>query len=1309
MNNLFENNHNLYSLIKTICMGLTPIERTQEMIEKNGILKKDEERANKYILVKKLADECHKAFINNVLLGFKFDEKLREYYNCYRNSEKDKLKDIEKHLRTNISNAFTKNPDYKKLSSKNLIEFEIENYAKSDEEKVAVKMFQKFATYLKNYTTSRKNMYVKEEKSTSVAYRIINQNLPKFIDNIIAFEKIINSDFKNQLDELNQKFKGLGIYDIKDLFTIDYFNFAITQQGIEKYNNVLGGYSNSDGTKVQGINEKIESYNTGNKDKPNLPFLKPLYKQILSDTESISFIPEQFKDSKELLNTLSEFFNEKDSANKNYLEYLDELKELFASLNNFESNKIYIKNGPAIPKLSQGALEHRGCIFQKLNDIYDKENSTKKSKDFEKYSEQRRKHFKSIDSYNVKYLDDITNNDNKILNYLSSETIKLIDAALSEYNKLKPLLEHDYPENKNLKSDEDSIKIIKDALESIMHLKKFIKPLLGSGKEVDKDTVFYGQFEPLFEKINEITPLYNKARNYLTQKPYSIEKIKLTFGKGNLLNGWVDSKTESSDNGTQYCGYIFRKKNVYNSYDYFLGISRNIHLLRESNNVSDYSQFERLSYYQIKSQMIFGNLYKCNRSYNQAKSELKNIIYTIVKDNNYANLANLKLDDDAKTPIAFLRTISDDENLLNKVLNDKNFLIINDEIIHTVKESFKSILNRFPIGEKIINKNYKYFYEIVEDTEKICSNKSITYYHISEKELQESLNDNTKPLYLFKIYNKDLNNPNSHGNKNLHTIYFEELLNGNGRSIDIGTGEMFFRKKSIETPYTHYANEIVVNRFGKDRTRIPENIHKEFVDFYNNKTTTLTKAAKKYKDNIEFHKTKNKIIKDRRFTVDNYFLHLSLTLNYKNDKMTNEKEFNNDVRKAIQSTDGINIIGIDRGERNLIYVTVIDSNGKIIEQYSLNEIVNEYNGNTYKTDYHQLLDYKEKERKQARQEWKTIENIKELKEGYLSQVVHKIVQLMTKYNAIVVLEDLESGMKQGRKKVDKQVYQKFENALINKLKFCVDKKLPAEAKGGLLNAYQLVNSDSVKGKQNGLIFYIPPWNTSKIDPVTGFVNLFDLRLTSKDLIFDFISKFDNISYNKEKDYFEFKFDYHNFGKRCLNDYRRNWTVCTVGERIRTFRNPNKNNEYDNEVVNLTEEFKNLFSEYNIDIHSENLIKEIQDKKETLDLNFFKEFIKLFKLTVQLRNSKTGSTLKEDDYLISPVANKNGEFYDSRNYSGENANLPQDADANGAYNIARKGLFVVNQIKSAKSDKELKDVKFSMSNKEWLEYTQKQDM
>ena len=128
----------------------------------------------------------------------------------------------------------------------------------------------------------------------------------------------------------------------------------------------------------------------------------------------------------------------------------------------------------------------------------------------------------------------------------------------------------------------------------------------------------------------------------------------------------------------------------------------------------------------------------------------------------------------------------------------------------------------------------------------------------------------------------------------------------------------------------------------------------------------------------------------------------------------------------------------------------------------------------------------------------------------MSQVIHKITDLMMKHNAIIVLEDLNSGFKNSRKKVEKQVYDKFETMLINKLSYFVDKKQDKFNEGGLLNAYQLVNKDS-KGKQSGVLFYIPAWNTSKIDPVTGFVNLFYLKNMSIEKAKEFFNKFEDIT------------------------------------------------------------------------------------------------------------------------------------------------------------------------------------------------------
>ena len=95
-------------------------------------------------------------------------------------------------------------------------------------------------------------------------------------------------------------------------------------------------------------------------------------------------------------------------------------------------------------------------------------------------------------------------------------------------------------------------------------------------------------------------------------------------------------------------------------------------------------------------------------------------------------------------------------------------------------------------------------------------------------------------------------------------------------------------------------------------------------------------------------------------------------------------------------------------------------------------------------------------------------------------------------------------------------------------------------------------------------------------------------------------------------------------------------------------------------------------------------------------SFFEKLMHLFKLILQIRNSRTGG---DEDYLLSPVANEQGSFFDSRNCINS---LPQDADANGAYNIARKGLWIVQQIKEAS---DLSKLNLNIKDKEWLRYAQ----
>ena len=539
----------------------------------------------------------------------------------------------------------------------------------------------------------------------------------------------------------------------------------------------------------------------------------------------------------------------------------------------------------------------------------------------------------------------------------------------------------------------------------------------------------------------------------------------------------------------------------------------------------------------------------------------------------------------------------------------------------------------------------------------------VWFRNISEDYINNLVNEGK--LYLFQIYNKDFS-PYSKGKPNLHTMYWKAIFSEENLIHPVyrlnGEAEMFYRKKSIpnDERIIHEKNQPILKKLAEEKGADDTSVFS-----YD-------------------------IIKDRRYTVDKFQFHVPVTMNFSAESSV---KINDMVMDTIRENDDIHVIGIDRGERNLLYLSLIDKDGRIVEQRSLNVITGD---NGYERDYHQLLDKREKEMKKAREDWASINSIKELKEGYLSQAIHIITRWMADYGAIIVLEDLNFGFKNGRKKVDKQVYQKFEKMLIDKLNYYVDKDKNPSENGGINHAYQLTSpfeSFQKLGKQTGFLFYIPAWNTSMIDPTTGFVNLFNTKYTSIDETRRFINSFDSISFNSNEGYYEFECDYSKFTARVHGPIKK-WTLCSYGERVVTFRNPDKNNEWDSKEIRVTEELNNLFSQYGIDSNSSDIQKEMCG---VTDKEFYEKFLRAFKHVVQLRNSVTGTDI---DYMVSPVKNKAGVFFDTRI---GNAVWPADADANGAYNIARKGLWIMEKIRATKSGEK---VKLAMTNAEWLNYAQK---
>ena len=1228
-----------YSLSKTLRFELKPIGKTLEHIEQKGLLTQDEQRAEEYELMKGIIDRYHKAFITMCLRNCKIKvnntddelDSLEEYSSLLSKSKRDaddedKLEKIKENLRKQIVNAFKSGNTYGDLFKKELIKNHLPDFVTDEEEKQVVEHFCNFTTYFTGFHDNRKNMYSDEAKSTAIAYRLIHENFPRFFDNLRSFAKISESEVANRFPEIESAFSlYLNVEHIADMFHVDYFPVVLTQEQIDVYNNIIGGKTEEDGTKIQGINEYINLYNQHHPDV-KLPFLKPLYKMILSDKVALSWLPEEFENDEEMLTAINDFY--KSVQPVIFGDDENCIRHLLTNIAEYNTDHIYISNDLGLTGISQQLFDQY-CIFEDAikDELRRNVKQTPKEKRNPELLEERIKNlFKKEKSFSISYLDSLIKDkgEDTIESYYAKlgafdrdgkQTVNLLTQIEMAYIAAKEVLDGKYD---NINQSEEATKYIKDLLDAFKSLQHYIKPLLGSGEEAEKDNVFSSQLLNVWEALDVVTPLYNKVRNWLTRKPYSTKKIKLNFENAQLLGGWDMNKE------ADYASVLLRKNN-----QYYLAImdKKHNHAFDIETLPSDGACFEKIDY-----KLLPG-----------ANKMLPKVFFSKSRINEFAPSTDIQ--------IAYRQETHK---------KGKNFNLAD---CHRLIDFFKQSIakhedwSKFPFhfSDTSTYEDISGFYREVEQ-----QGYTIGFRKISESYIYRLVDEGK--LYLFQIWNKDFSDY-SKGTPNMHTLYWKALFD-KANLADVvyklnGQAEVFYRKRSLQ----------------KENTTV----HKALQPI-KNKNTQNEKSTSTFDYDI---------VKDRRYTVDKFHFHVPITINFKSSGRPN---INEHVLDIIRHHGIEHVIGIDRGERHLLYLSLIDLKGRIIKQMTLNEIKQQTGGN-YGTNYKELLAAREGDRAEARRNWKKIENIKDLKAGYLSQVVHVIAQMMVEYNAIVVLEDLNMGFMRGRQKIERSVYEQFEHMLIDKLNFYVDKKKEASAPGGLLHGLQLANkfeSFNKLGKQSGCLFYVPAWNTSKIDPVTGFVNMLDARYESVESSRRFFSRFDVIRYNEEKNWFEFTFDYNNFHAK-LDGTKTQWTLCTYGSRIKTFRNPAKLNQWDNEEVVLTDEFKKVFANAGINIHG-NLKEAICSlaKREHLE-----PLMHLMKLLLQLRNSKTNS---EVDYMLSPVA-ENGVFYDSRSCNG---NLPIDADANGAYNIARKGLWGLRQIQDSKPGEKLN---LALSNKEWLRFVQ----
>lgn len=1296
----FEQFTNLYEIPKTLRFELKPIWNTENLIKENKIIELDKEKRQKYDKVKPYFNKIHREFINFCLnsQNIEFSKLFEVYVNYSKNKKNKDLKKLkestEKEYLEKIGNLFDENVK-SFLQEKNILDFinekdlsldflyrkeifevlqylywnEAETYDVNQETwELTNSIFDgwnNWLGYFEKFFNTRKNFYKTDWTSTAIPTRIIKDNFWLFADNILILQKIKE---KINFWEVEKNFS----VKVENIFEIDYFNKCFTQDWIDFYNKIIGWETLENGEKLQWLNEIVNKFRQDTGEK--LPFFKKLQNQILS-WEKISFIS-QIEDSWEFFEVLKGFY-------ENSLKKVEFLKNVFESIwNHSDENyrKIYL-NKIAFNTISHkfwDALEFERILYEamkkeKVEGIkFEKTDNKYKFPDFisifyikkalENYKEEKlfwKERYYLSDENKDWFLERESKNlwaqFCKILHFEFSNILKrkIFDEKWEEKEIWFEIAQKKLAEKlKNFEFDDKEVKsLIKDFADLSLVLYSFgkyfsVEKWRNWDLSVDLDNDFYNWKDWYIEKFyetwyDEIVKPYNLMRNYISKKPWDDnKKWKINFETSSLLKGW-DKDFDAN------WAYVFERWNKY-----YLWI---INGSKPENHV-----LEKL--------------------YHGTWEKIKRFVYDFQKPDN------------KNTPRLFIRSKKDafapaveKYNLpINDVLEiyDKWLFKTENKNNANYQDSLVKMIDYFKLGFSS-HESYKHFnfvwkdsdkYENIadfyRDVEKSCYKIDAEFLDFEElKKLTES-----KHLYLFQIYNKDFELDESlqkewyffkwKWQKNIHTKYFETLFSDknikkkDGVVFKLSWGwEVFRREKSVDS-------ETEIRNFSR------------------------------------------KIVKNKRYTEDKLFLHFPIQINFKNAISWN---FNQKINEFLANNPDINILWIDRWEKHLAYFSVIDQKWEILESGSFNYIYNfDSNGNIIKmpekeikeirknweivdyelvetenkvdyTDYKLLLEYKELKRKIERQTWKEVEQIKDLKKWYISLLVRKIADLIIKYNAIVVFEDLNFRFKQIRGGIEKSIYQQLEKALIDKLSFLVNKnELDSEKAWNLLKAYQLaIPVDSLKDiwKQTWVMFYTEASYTSKIDPITWWRPNLYLKKQSAEINKENILKFNKIIFNQEKDRFEITYDLKKFlWKDSLFPKNTIWALCSCVERFKWDRNLNNNKWWYRHYENLTDDFIKLFDEYNIDKNG-NILEQIKSLEIKWNEKFFREFIDLFSLLCQIRNTNEKENWNDNDFILSPVE----PFFDSRKSEMFGKNLPKNGDENGAYNIARKWIMILERI------------------------------
>lgn len=1222
----FSSMTNLFPVSKTLTFRLVPIGNTLDTIRRNRVIEDAEQLKDDYKTLKAAADRIHKRFIEETLsklhlkyMGDGAMDSIQEFADAFNDNATDKMNACAAGLKASITEAFMKARYNEKesmldaLASELLVKEILPGETLSAEEAAAAERMKKYTTFMRPYFTIRNRIYNAEEKGFTIPARVVDENLPTHLRNVKRFA-LLPEDEREKLAPLFKAVSGkmAWAYELPDVFTVSAASCLSAQSAIDAYNALIGGIALEDGSRIQGINEIINLHNQAASKKEGsgkLPKLEQLKKQILSDRESLSWLPEEFENDREVLDALAKLEKE--------LHDIVPVSKILDTTNSADRGALFIN----MAKLSDfsHAFTGRWDEFERcIKEALKTQNPPSKREKENNYNERINKLYKKMSDISVKELFDIAEQYRttdpttaqlqkqfSIVDYVYGFIIGPLVEAEADFNAMMDYIgsmgESDKLGQTRHDEKENARTYIRTWLDDLMDARRAAEVFTTGNGTATPDPAFYESVvEPLGAFADKLVPLYNRIRNYLTRKPYSTDKTRLYFGTPTLLDGWDRNKEKDS---------------------------RGI-LLQDGKD-------KYLAILPAGAKKLFED----EKAYDES-SDLKRMSLKFLPGP-FKMLPKVGF---SSKGIPFYKPSQEVLDLYNGPKAVREYTP--DEVALMV-DYYKHLLTANPEWTDIRfelkpTAEYATLNEFFEDIDR--QGYSISWKGVSRPFIERAVERGE--LYLFRLDCMDMSEHHYGNDSNPKAILDEAFSERNAVDTAVriaGKAAIYYRKASLQAHVTHPRNVPIRNKNPRSR----------------NATRTLPYD----------------LIKDRRFTEDQFNLHIAVLLGPDNNKK-GENNVNAGVMEIIKANPGMYVLGINRGERNLLSIAVTAPDGRIVEQRHLNVFDN--------FDYREKLASVEAERQEARRDWNAITDIKNIKKGYLSRAVGEVVRLVKKYDCVIALENLDMEFKRGRQQFEKNVYQQFERDLINRLALLMDKNDPDRTRTTLqLASRGKTPEQRTRFPQNGIVFFMNPAWITKTDPLTGFVNRLNTFYTSIEKTQQLLEAFDSFRYLPEEGMFALTFRYGRISpdKKTGND--RTWTVYTHGRRSKENRETHVI-----ESLDATMEMEAAFIAEKIEYKDG---AELLPRMKECSASFYRAFLEALRLTLQ-NTVYDGKELK----IVSCTKDADGKFFES----DENAvamGLPGDADINAAWNIARKCHMVLRNIREAESNKP----RMIVDDDEWL--------